>query len=164
MKTLLVYATKYGATKRIAELLQDQVDCSSMEVTSFQGKLDEYDKIILGVSVYAGMLRKEMKEFVKNNLTKLEKKKVYVYISSLNKDEYKKVLVENLGESIYQTFTYVDGLGGILDFTKMNLIERQILKMINKKSNIIPSIQRDTRAELIDYERISKFVEQVKQG
>lgn len=164
MKTLLVYATKYGASKRIAETLQEQLDCDVMEVTCFQGDLNEYDKIILGVSVYAGMLRKEMKEFIEKNIEELGKKQVYVYVSCMNKDEVKKVLIENLGDSFYQTLVYADGVGGILDFSKMNLMERQVLKMINKKASFIPNIQKNTVADLIDKNRIATFIEQVQKN
>ena len=63
MKTLVVYASKHGATKvgaeRIAKGLEGEV-----QLVSIKDKgdiiLDNYEKVILGTPIYAGMINKDI--------------------------------------------------------------------------------------------------------
>ena len=79
MKTLIVYATKYGSTEKCAKLLSGKL---SSEVKLCNLKLEKnidlskYDKVIIGTSVYMGRVRKEINEFFISNSNELITKKV----------------------------------------------------------------------------------------
>ena len=78
MKTLIVYATKYGATKQIAEQLAeylggaDLVDVGKGETAS----LTEYDCVVLGSPLTAGSIRKEVKAFAQQHAGELGGKRL----------------------------------------------------------------------------------------
>jgi menaquinone-dependent protoporphyrinogen oxidase len=92
MKTLIVYSSKYGTTKKCAEILRKQVDADihccdcKAEVT-----IKSYDLIVLGTSVYMGQARKNMKRFIKHHQGLLSTKSVAFFICSKESDDFKQV-------------------------------------------------------------------------
>lgn len=54
-------------------------------------------------------------------------------------------------------------LGGTLNFPDMNLFERFIIKMINKKEPIIPTIDIKKVYEIIDEDKLAQFIKMVKE-
>jgi len=66
MKTLILYATKHGASREIAERVSKLM--SSAVTHDLKQKdipeLSEYDYVIVGSSIYAGTIKKEAKAYV----------------------------------------------------------------------------------------------------
>ena len=86
-KLLILYSTVDGHTKNICEYIyknlkgRKRVRISSIEDSS-DIKLDDYDEIVMGASVRYGYHRKNVYEFVQNNLIELNKLKTAFF--SLN--------------------------------------------------------------------------------
>lgn len=99
MKEILLYASKYGAAKELAKRIEKGTQVKAVDIKEFHGSIEDYDKIIIGSSVYAGMMRKEIKTFIKEHEEQLNNKRVYVYLSALNKNDSKKVITENINEA-----------------------------------------------------------------
>lgn len=82
MKTLIVYASMYGCTRRCAESiasnLSDAKVCSYDEVPS----LTSYDRIIVGASIAAGSIKKPLKKWLGKNESELLKKECHIFICS----------------------------------------------------------------------------------
>lgn len=56
--TLILYASKYGATKRYAQLLQQELSGTCMKIAQASaGQLGQYDTIIFGGSLYVGKMQ-----------------------------------------------------------------------------------------------------------
>lgn len=85
-KSLLVaYATKYGATREIAEKIGQQLrnggwQADVMPVKGLPG-LDHYTAVILGSSVYIGKWQKEAAEFLQSNEEHLAQLPVWLFSS-----------------------------------------------------------------------------------
>lgn len=63
--SLILYASKYGATKRYAQLLQQALNGTCMDITQATApQLGQYDTIIFGGSLYVGKMQ-GMKQFQK---------------------------------------------------------------------------------------------------
>lgn len=78
VKTIILYQSKYGATKQYAEWLSLKLDCPMIETKS--AKIDdvaEYDAIILGGGIYANGIAGI--SFLKKNYKKLKDKKIAVF-------------------------------------------------------------------------------------
>ena len=85
-KTVLVaYASKYGATKEIAERIGSVLDGKGIkaDVVSAEkpASIDKYDAIVAGSAVYIGRTRKEMRRFLAQNEGKLSRKPVWLFTS-----------------------------------------------------------------------------------
>ena len=73
MKTLILYATKYGAAYEIARRIAERIDGAVIHNLKQDGMppLEEFDCVIAGSSVYVGMIRKEAKAFFTKNTAAL---------------------------------------------------------------------------------------------
>lgn len=159
MKTLLLYASKYGACEKVAKLVkEDKTVCFSF--TNFKKDIQEYDKIIIGASVYAGMISKKCKQFIKENESILLTKQVFFYtVGVASEDNYaNRVLQDNkIDDAFIDHITYLVHVGGILSFPKMNFFEKTCIKAINKKAKFCSSEQYKDNVDLLDYDKIQQF-------
>ena len=63
MKIAIVYATKYGCTKKCAEILKSYLhgEVSIHSAKADKINLSRYDAVFIGGSVYMGKIQKEIK-------------------------------------------------------------------------------------------------------
>lgn len=77
-KGIILYQSKYGATKKYAEWLREETGYDCVETKSANPKmLQGYDTIILGGGVYAGGIAGL--SFLKKNIGSLKDKKIAVF-------------------------------------------------------------------------------------
>ncbi|MGX8833526.1 flavodoxin domain-containing protein [Amedibacillus sp. YH-ame6] len=158
MKTLIIYASKHGATKEIVHLLANN-SCDIKDIIDKDIDLSSYDNVVLGSGTYAGILDKHMKEFIRVQEETLLQKELYLFISGLSGDSSSmdKVCAENIPANILSHITYKDHLGGRLNMPDMNLFEKTLIKMINKKGHFYTPEQAKNNIDLLNYERIKLF-------
>ena len=151
MKTLILYATKYGATKEIAERIGKSLD----DVVLYDIKagqipsLSDYDCIIIGSSLYAGSIRKEAKDYLIKNEECLKSKKIGLFLSGMSEGEANEAFKNNFPVSILENAKVKALLGGIFDPGKAGALARFIIKIITKQSGYFNNIND---------EKIDKFV------
>ena len=64
-KTIVIYKSKYGTTKKYAEWLAEELECPAVSIDDFKrSELKNYDKVIYGGAVQAGGI-KELDKFMK---------------------------------------------------------------------------------------------------
>lgn len=84
-KTLIAYASKYGATKEIAEKIGGVLRQAGLpvEVLPVDGMRDltQYQAVILGSAVYIGKWHKGAGEFLKNNENALADRPLWIFSS-----------------------------------------------------------------------------------
>jgi menaquinone-dependent protoporphyrinogen oxidase len=85
MKLLVTYASKYGSTAEIAEVIGKELskrNCE-VEVKSVEqvGNLDGYDGFVVGSALYAGGWMKAAAEFLRSNLAVLASRPVWLFSS-----------------------------------------------------------------------------------
>ena len=155
MKTIILYATKYGAAAEIAKRIATQINGAVMHDLK-QSNIPDitgFDCVIIGSSVYAGMFRKEAKIFLSQNAEILRQKKFGLFVSGISPDEGKKAFADNVPNDVLQSAKSAVFLGGIFDPKKAGFMERLIMKVVAKQS-----VYTDT----IDNEKIKKFAEAMK--
>lgn len=137
MKTVVIYKSKHGSTREYAEYIGKNIVGSKVfSIEEFDMKtLNSYDNVILGSSVYAG--NTFYKEFLVNNWEILKEKKVFVFAVGILDKEHanSKSEYESLPEDIRSKIQYVK-LPGRIVFSKLNLFEKLIIKMINSKEQL----------------------------
>jgi menaquinone-dependent protoporphyrinogen oxidase len=86
MKILIAYGTKSGTTedcaKEIKEKLGKNVDVINLKKVK-NIDINNYDWLILGTPIYAGMIDKNVKKFILNNEANLESKLLGLYTCGL---------------------------------------------------------------------------------
>jgi len=156
MKTIILYATKYGGAAEVARLIAEQFD--NAETYNIKSEdipsLDDFEYVIFGSSVYAGSFRKEAKIFLTQNADKLCNKKLGLFACGMSQDESTEIFRINIPEEVLKTAIAVCLPGGIFDPEKANFFEKLVMKIITKQSGLINSINE---------EKINEFAEAMKE-
>jgi len=134
MKALIVYATKHGATKQIAEQLAeylggaDLVDVGAGETAS----LTEYDCVLLGSPLTAGSIRKEVGAFVRQHAGELGGKRLGLFVSGLQGEDEDSYFQQNFPPELLAAARAKAFLGGVFDPAKCGFVARKIIKAASK--------------------------------
>ncbi|MEI6845492.1 MAG: flavodoxin domain-containing protein [Candidatus Firestonebacteria bacterium] len=156
MKTAICYSTRHGATKKCAELLKFKL--LGAELVDVKEKpdfdLSPYDTVIIGGSVQAGTVKRELKKFCQVNRKLLFQKKLGLYICCMYEGEKAQHEIQmNFPGELYENAVATDYFGGIFDLAKLNFFERIIVKLVAGIKENRFNIKED---------RIAKFAEKVK--
>jgi menaquinone-dependent protoporphyrinogen oxidase len=152
LKTLIIYASKYGATAEIAKRIGDKINGSSLY--DIKGgncpPLDGFDNIIIGSPLYVGNVRKEIKEFIAKNESILKGKKFALFLSGCEPNKGAEYFKNNFPEGVLQAAKAAVFVGGLYDPKKSGFLDKLLLKIAAKKSDYF---------ENIDGSKIDKLVE-----
>lgn len=145
MKTLIVYGTKYGCAQKCAMELSRELN-DEIKIVNLKDKinidLSNYDRVIVGGSVYIGRIQKEVTDFINGNLEELLKKEIGLFICGMQEGEMiQKEINENFPAELINKAKTVKNFGGEFIFNKMNFMEKVIVKKVSKitsdKSDIL---------------------------
>ncbi|MDR0502430.1 MAG: flavodoxin domain-containing protein [Treponema sp.] len=160
MKTIILYATKYGTAEAAARRIADKIDdektnaaCVIHNLKQNIPSLADFDCVIIGSSVYAGMIRKEAKTFLAQNADSLLEKKLGLFLCGIAAEGEKKYFEDNFSVKLLQAAKAKCFAGGIFDPKKNNAAERFIIKIAAKKTEY---------TDTIDEEKINQFAQAMK--
>lgn len=155
MKTVIYYATKHGAAEEIAGRLARAL--GEAETVNLAGQEipppEEADRVIVGGSVYAGMLRKEMREFLARNRETLAGKPLGLYLSGMSEEACNAAVEKAAPADWIAAAKARDWLGGIVDPAKLSFVERTILRLATGKCKAVSTV---------DQARIDAFAARMK--
>jgi len=155
MKTLILYATKYGAAGEIASRIASRINGAvthDMKQSGFP-PLTGFDCVIIGSSVYAGSIRKEAKAFLKQNAQALQSKKLGLFLCGLDASKENECFTDNFPDDIIKAAKAKAFLGGVYDPKKAGFAERLIMKAVTKHSEY---------KDAIDDKKIEQFTSDMK--
>lgn len=157
MKTLIVYATKYGCTKKCAEILKSfikgEVDIFSAKADKIN--LDQYDVVFIGGSIYMGKIQKEITQFCKHNIKQLLFKRVGLFACCYTPKDTEGFFETLFPDALLSHASYVMSVGGEMDYEKMNFIYRKLFQSLKKIDGFNdgftePKINKDEIKKLAD--------------
>jgi menaquinone-dependent protoporphyrinogen oxidase len=153
MKSIIIYATRYGSAAQAAGRIQKELsgNCTLVNImTDNVPSLETFDTVILGGSIYIGKVQKELTTFAGANLKQLLSKKVGLYLcaGAQKQEERDKELQGAFPLELLAHAVTKDVLGYAFAFEKMRFFDRLIMKKI--KGDAVST------AEYFD-ERISQF-------
>lgn len=137
MSAIVLYQSKYGHTKRYAEMIASRLNCKLMPLEEFRkSDVDQYDTIVFGTGVYMGKMKK-----LSRVKTLFINKPITIYACGGNNNVEKQIETikeQNFSkdELSFHTFFY---LPGGMDLSKMGRFMKfwfkLICKMLEKKAN-----------------------------
>src|SRR3990172_5907108 len=151
MKTLIVYATRYGATAGTAEEIAKVLREEGFDVKVVNAKdekikdISEYELVVVGGGLQMTRWTGETEDFLKKFQKDLAQKKVVIFVSSAMKSvlerEGKKEDLEKIRKTYLEDKAAKYGLkpiafglfGSIIDYNKMGLIARQTLGSVKTR-------------------------------
>lgn len=152
MKTLILYATKHGATREIAERIAKQIGAATLFhlKDGTLPQLDEYDAILIGSPVYAGQVRSEVKTFAAQHTDTLKTKTLGLFLSGINQEGMASYLETNYPKDIVAHAKATAMPGGVFDPAKAGFFEKLIMRAVAKKT---------TYTNTLSDEEIKRFAE-----
>lgn len=134
MKTLIVYATKYGCTKGCAEILKSYLNGEVNIVSAKTNKINlaEYDAILIGGSVYMGKIQKEITHFCNRNLKQLLRKKIGLFACCYTPNGTEGFFETLFPLELLNHASYVTSVGGKMDYENMNFFYRKLFQSLKK--------------------------------
>lgn len=166
-KTLIIYSSVDGQTKKIATVISDKAKEKGLQVTLVSltdvgtVSLIDFDNIVLGAAIRYGKHNKKVHQFVKANKFLLESKANAFF--SVN------VTARKEGKDIPETNTYINKFiqttawqpqnlavfAGRIHYKKYNFFDRNMIKFIMKLTK--GPTANDTNIEFTDWNKVSKF-------
>ena len=132
MKGIILYTSKYGATKRYAEWLAEKTgfDCVETKKAKIED-VKQYDTILLGGGIYASGIAGL--SFLKKNITQLREKKVIVFCDGASPYEeraFQQIVAHNLKDSLAGLPCFY--CRGAWDPDAMSLADKTLCRMLQK--------------------------------
>ena len=152
MKTLVLYATKHGAAREIAQRIAKRIDGATIHDLKQGGTpaLTESDCVIIGSSLYAGSIRKEAKAFLAQHADALRGKRLGLFLCGLDESKVQEYFKANFSPDTLQSAAATSFLGGIFDPKKAGFMGRLVMKAVAKKSGYIDTIDDNKVAQLVE--------------
>lgn len=167
---LLIYASVDGQTKKISNFLSEQLEQEGKkmvlyDVDEFDGKLENFDKIIIGSSIRYGVHHKSLIEFINVNKHKLDLRKTAFFSVNLvarkpekNQANTNPYVIKFFKEITWRP-TIVEVFAGKLDYKKYPFFDRimiQFIMWITKGPT-----DKNTKIEYTDWDRVKAFGQKV---
>jgi len=151
MKTIILYATKHGATQEAARRISDRIEGSEIHDLKQENvpEIADYDCIILGSSIYASRIRKDAKEFLSQNAETLKEKNLGLFLCGMEGEQEKEFFKINFPNDILDSARATCFLGGIFDPEKASALDRMIMKVVTKKLAYMDTIDNDKIEEFV---------------
>ncbi len=142
MKALILYGTRYGATKETSEEIAKALQEKNLEVKIVNAQkekvkdISEYELIAVGSGIACGRWVNEAEDFLKKFKKEFEHKKLALFVSSVkpiaeregNTEEVAKMRKAALEDKVskYNLKPVSMGFfGGIIDFNRMGFLTRK---------------------------------------
>jgi len=179
LKTLIVYRTRYGATKstsiEIANILRDEgfavrvVNAKEEKINN----ISDYELIIVGSGMKINRWTKEPENFLKKFKKELQKKKVVIFVSSAIKAIYehegnteelekaqRKYLVEKAEKHSLNPID-MTMFGGVLNYEKMGFLTRKTVGQLWRKYEEMGIEKKDGVYDTRDWDAIRKWTKEL---
>ena len=128
-KIAVIYKSKYGASKRYAQWIAEELNASLFDVSGIKpSQLTDYDVVIYGGGLYAGVINGV--RIVSDNLCKT----LVVFTVGLTDPEttdYSEILAKNFKTEYLQKIKVFHLRGGA-DLNKLSLIHKGMIAMLKK--------------------------------
>ena len=133
MKTIIIYDTKHGFTKEVAEfVLKNEEDASLFHIQDANISLNEYVNVYIGSYILKGKLSKHTQNFIKKNKVDLLKKRLKLFLSALDASDFNNAVQNSLDPDIFYHAKKTN-TGGKVVFDSLSYFEKRSLK---KRINI----------------------------
>ena len=154
VKTLIAYATRYGATAGTSEeiakvLIEEGFDVKVVNLKEEKIRdISEYDLIIVGSGMQMGKWTSESDDFLRRFHMELDRKKLALFVSSMKTVSEREGKIKDLEDirkaaledkvTQYNLHPVALGLcGGVIDFNKMNFLFRRTMGFLR------PQLEKD---------------------
>jgi menaquinone-dependent protoporphyrinogen oxidase len=159
MRTLIVYGTKHGATKKVVDMLKEKI-AGDVSVVNAKEKIKcdikSFDVVIIGSSIYIGAIRKEVKKFIRSNLEEILSRKIGLFLVSGGSEEIESYYKKNFPEELLKKVQAKGYFGFSYNGEGYNAMERMVLKEIAKKVTVKEKFEKKNMDDFLNSLQINE--------
>lgn len=149
MKSLVIYATKYGTVEKATNLIKNKLKGEVVVINILKQSppsLVEFDNIILGGSIYIGNIQKKLKQYAITHEEELLMKRIGLFIcGGADKEEEKNKELKNAFPSkLYENAICKCSFGYEYKFEKLNILEKAMIKKITGIKDSVYKLSEDS--------------------
>jgi menaquinone-dependent protoporphyrinogen oxidase len=150
---LILYSTKYGTAKKYAESIVNRIR-ENIEIKDLDNQKDidltPYDTVIIIASVYAGNVKKQVKQFCSSHLDRLMEKKLGLAICCwMEGEEAEKQLAAAYPKELLSHAAIAIPLGGEMILNRLGFFECLVVRLIAKQKSNISHFDETKAKEII---------------
>jgi len=135
MKTLIVYASKYGFTKKCVDVLKEKIK-GQVDVLDLKEEqpivLSNYNQIVIGGPIYVGKVHKSIRQFCDSHVETLRNKRIGLFLTCAFSENFQQQLKNSFPSRLIEVALVKKCFGGEMNITKMKLFDRIITNMVRK--------------------------------
>ena len=156
MSTLILYATKNGATRDIAQRIAKNMDNATLHDLKAPPapNLADFDCVIIGSPLYAGSIRREARVFVSKHADALLDKNFGLFLSGMDDRDVQSAFNSNFSANLLEAANATAFLGGAFDPEKSGVFGRLIMKVVTKQSGYVSTINDDEIKEFAEFMKV----------
>lgn len=133
MKTIILYATRYGSTDKVARLIQEKIpgETKTVNLTKEQvPDLSSFDTVVIGSPIYVGKTLKPLIAYMQQNLEVLKKKRLALFLCAGEQDptQIEKMITANFPSELCSQAIYKGAMGSELKLENVGFFMRFMLK------------------------------------
>jgi len=156
VNTLILYCSKYGATEKCVNLINDRLkkkaDMVNLTSANSSINIDGYDTLLIGGGIYAGKIQSELAKFINANKDSLKNKNTGIFICCKDKNKAMEYIKSNFPKWLTDNSFILIHLGHEINMDKMSPMVRFLFKYLFKIKNSYSEI---------DYDSIDKIANKV---
>ncbi len=145
MKTLVIFASRHGSSEKAANMLKVKIN-GNVKIHDIKKRnlpnLNDFDAVIIGGSIHAGVIQSKIKDYCQNNSEQLSKKHLGLFLCCMDKEkaqmQFENAFSENLRKHALTTSLF----GGEFVFERMNWFERSVVKKVAGVSKSVSKIDQ----------------------
>ena len=135
MSTIVVYKSKYGATKRYAEWISEELNCDIRDASHIKANdLMSYDNIVYGGGLYSEVINGVT--LITKNSELLKDKKIAVFTTAITpldlREYYDKMVIEkNFRQGVGENIKVFNFMGKMI-IDELSFVHKTALKTLKK--------------------------------
>ena len=174
MKTLILYFTTDGQTKKIAEALAKEIEHETellslkAQAVDFAEKIANADQIVIGASIRYGHFDKALYHFVRRHYRELNRKtSAFFSVNLTARKENRKTAQTNVYTRkflarIQWLPQHVEVIAGALLYPRYTLLDRLCIQLIMKITK--GETDADKEYEYTDWQQVKQFGQKLNHG
>ena len=152
MKTIIVYASQYGATREISRRISGYMNGSVLHdlKKDVSPSIAGYGCVIIGSPLYAGLIQKEVKAIMTKNAEALRGKVLGLFLSGFETENEQAYFERNFSQDMLSSAKARCFPGGIYDPVKAGWLHKLMLKAVGKQMPYTDTVDDDKIKHLVE--------------
>lgn len=153
MKSAVIYASSHGTSAKVSEMIASGLGEDNTVIFNLKENpeidISQFDAIVLGGSIHAGMMQKKVKEFVAAKSDEILKKPFALFMVYMNDKDFEVQMEKAFPPRLRENAISARGVGGEFLMDQMNFFQRFIVRKISGHVESVSRIKTDEVALLI---------------